>query len=72
MDTSDILKTAGLSSTVVAIGIIALKIAQYICTHKVRSKCCNRNLDFGFQVSESVDSPVDKALITPPESKTIP
>lgn len=72
METADILKSAGLSTTIIAIGIIALKVAHYICSHKLRSKCCNRNLDFGFQVSESVDSPVDKALITPPESKTIP
>ena len=50
METIDMLKTAGFSSTGILVVLIAYRIFKSINGHRVVSTCCGKKIDVGFAV----------------------
>lgn len=60
MDTIDMLKTAGLSSTGLLIVLIAYRVFKAMNGHRVVSSCCGKKMDMGFAVEVITPLPTQK------------
>ncbi len=72
MDTIDMLKTAGLSSTGLLIVLVAYRIFKAMNGHRVVSSCCGKKMEVGFAVEDITPvvvqiNPLPKVVV-PPEA----
>ena len=72
METTDLFKVAGLSSSGMAIVLIIYRILKYIKGKKVVSSCCGKRIEMGIDVTEM--TPKELVIHNPiikekPESK---
>ncbi len=71
MNDLDMLKTAGLSTTGLAILLLAYRVLKTLNGKKLTSRCCDRKMEVGFQVGdmsntpkvETTENPMNKPVI---------
>lgn len=60
METIDMLKTAGLSSTGILVILIAYRVFKTMNGHRIVSTCCGKKMDVGFAVEPITPEPPRK------------
>ena len=67
MDETDLLKTAGLSTTGVAIILIVYRIVKLMKGKKLISSCCGKKIEMGIDVQTMTpkDEPITIAISNP-------
>jgi hypothetical protein len=72
MDFADSLKTAGLSTSFIAILGIAIKVLQSFCGHRLRSECCGREATVGVNVEDMSPRIKRESIQAVPPAPTAP